>query len=106
MRMMSALLGAGGSRSILYQALWATVLGVMAFVPTILSAQTTVQMDYGVYLSDFEVDLNRDGIADGLSVYGTWGDRAQSLQAAGARLSIDSSRKVSGQRSQRIVFQR
>jgi uncharacterized repeat protein (TIGR01451 family) len=106
MRMMDALLGAEGSRSILYQALWATVVGVMAFVPTIPFAQSIVQMDYGVYLSDFEVDLDRDGIADGLSVYGTWGDRAQSLQAAGATLSIDSSRKVSGQRSQRIVFQR
>lgn len=80
--------------------------GIVGFFMMSAAAQSIVQMDYGLYVSDFEVDLNRDGIADGLNVYGTWGDQTQSFQAAGATFSIDSTKRLSGQRSQRIVFQR
>ncbi len=69
-------------------------------------AQSVVQMDYGVYLADWEIDFDRDGIADGLIVFGTWGDREQSISSAGATFSIDSTRRFSGQRSQRMEINR
>ncbi|MFQ3610609.1 MAG: putative glycoside hydrolase [Fimbriimonadales bacterium] len=77
-----------------------------ALIPAIAPTQSTVQMDYGVYLADYEIDLDRDGVADGLSVSGTWGNREQSLEAAGATFSIDNTRRFSGQRSQRVELNR
>lgn len=85
---------------------WVGLMLAYALIPAIALAQSTVQMDYGVYLADYEIDQDHDGIADGLSVFGTWGSREQSLEAAGATFSIDNTRRFSGQRSQRVEVNR
>lgn len=82
------------------------LFGALAIGQTQTNAPTTVLMDYGVYLADCEIDDDRDGVAEPLSVYGTWGDQAASLQASGATLSLDSARKFSGQHSQRVAINR
>lgn len=87
--------------------LWQGLLfGALAVGQTQTNTPTTVLMDYGVYLADCEIDEDRNGIAEPLNVFGTWGDLQTSLQAAGATLSLDSVRKFSGQRSQRVEINR
>lgn len=70
------------------------------------NAPNTILMDYGAYLADCEIDVDRDGIADRLGVSGSWGDRETSIQSAGASFTLDPSRKFSGQRSQRVGISR
>ncbi|MDW8106390.1 MAG: hypothetical protein RMK45_02810, partial [Armatimonadota bacterium] len=82
--------------------LWAILMGLCAWV----YAQTTVNLDYGAYLNDFDWGSPDTGIARGAIVFGTWGDLEQSLQAAGASLALDAEIKFSGLRSQRISFSR
>ncbi len=80
--------------------LWAAVWAGVSF------AQNTVALDYGLYLADFDIDPTGEGVATGFSISGTWGDRQQSIQAAGASFALDRSVKFSGLRSQAIQIQR
>lgn len=84
----------------------ALLLGWILLSLALASAQNVVTMDYGTYLADCEIDEDRNGIADGFNVFGSWGDSNTSLQSAGATPVLDTVYKVSGHRSQRIDINR
>lgn len=87
---------------------WARLVGLIGigwFVGT-GNAQTLVHMDYGKIVADFDTGNMNPDIAINLVVEGTWGDIAQSLNAAGATLRLDSGVKFSGLRSQAVIISR
>lgn len=87
---------------------WARVLGCVSLLAwsTSLSGQISTQFDYGAYFADFDIGVNEPDVAMGIWIGGSWGERQQSLDAAGATLSLDSGIKFSGLRSQKISISR
>ena len=88
--------------------LWNRYLYVLSvgLLASLAPSQSLIQMDYGLYLSDFDLDMVGNGIASGISVSGTWGNLEESVQAAGAQFRLDRVNKFSGLRSQRVDISR
>lgn len=84
---------------------FAILIGLSALL-ALSCGQGIVQINHLAHVNDCDLDTDLDGLTQGLSVRGSWGERQVSIEAAGASFTIDREVKMTGFASQRITISR